>query len=130
MPAVVPPMFDHDDAFFWAGAAEGRLLIKRCLGCDRLRNPPTPMCAECRSVEWDAVESSGRGTVYSWVVSQHPTEPDAAPRVVVLVDLDEGIRLVSNLLDVAPGDVMNGMTVEVCFEQYGDVTLPQFRPVP
>ena len=85
------------------------------------------MCPACHSLTWTTLEASGRGTVYSWVVSHHPTETDALPRIVVLIDLEEGVRLVSNLLDVAPSAVRNGMAVELCFEEYDGVALPQFR---
>jgi uncharacterized OB-fold protein len=80
-------------------------------------------------LKWTTRQASGRGTVYSWIVSHHPTEADALPRIVVLVDLEEGVRLVSNLLDVAPSEVRNGMAVELCFEEYDGVALPQFRSV-
>ena len=63
------------------------------------------MCGECHSVEWDTQESSGHGHVYTWIVSHHPTKPDAEPRVVVLVELDEGVRFVANLLGVDADDV-------------------------
>jgi uncharacterized OB-fold protein len=86
------------------------------------------MCPRCGSLEWDVQEASGRGTVHSWIVSRHPTEPDRAPRVVVLVDLEEGVRLVSNLRDVDVSDVRNDMAVEVMFETVNDAVLPQFRP--
>jgi uncharacterized OB-fold protein len=67
--------------------------------------------------------------VYTWIVSHHPTQPDAEPRVVVLVDLDEGIRFVANLLGVAEGEVRNGMEVTLSIEAVDGVVLPQFRPV-
>jgi len=118
-----------DDAFFWDGAAEGKLLVQRCTDCGTLRHPPAPMCGECHSVEWDTQESSGHGHVYTWIVSHHPTKPDAEPRVVVLVELDEGIRFVSNLLGVAEADVQNGMEVALSIEDVDGVVLPQFRPV-
>src|SRR6266550_1526989 len=98
MPRVVPPVFDHYDRFFWDGAAEGRLLVKRCSSCGCLRHPPVPMCPHCRSLAWEPFECTGRGRVYSWILSRHPNEPDAEPRLVALVDLDEGVRLVSNLV--------------------------------
>ena len=126
MPRVVPPVTDADNAFFWEGVGEGRLLLQRCASCGATRHPPGPMCPECQSLAWDAVEASGRGTIYSWVVSQHPTEPDAEPRTVVLVDLAEGVRFVSNLVDGAPA---NGAAVELCFATVDGVTLPQFRLV-
>jgi uncharacterized OB-fold protein len=63
------------------------------------------------------------------VLSHHPTEPDAAPRIVALVELDEGVRVVSNVIDASPEDVNNELPVELTFVTYDDVTLPQFRLV-
>jgi uncharacterized OB-fold protein len=68
--------------------------------------------------------------VQSWIVSHHPTEPDGLTRIVALIDLDEGIRLVSNLRGVSVGEVRNDMPVEVDFVDVDGVRLPQFRPVP
>lgn len=131
MPGVIPPVIDDDDRFFWEGVARGELLIQRCQGCGRLRHPPVPMCAHCLSTAWDTLASSGRGTVHSWVLSHHPTQPDASPRIVVLVELEEGVRLVSNLGGIDWPDVVNDMAVAVSFETFeGNVTLPQFRPAP
>ena len=101
MPSVIPPSPTLDDEFFWTAIAEGRLVFQRCSACGVVRHPPAPMCGECHSVEWDTQESSGHGHVYTWIVSHHPTKPDAEPRVVVLVELDEGVRFVANLLGVA-----------------------------
>jgi uncharacterized OB-fold protein len=86
------------------------------------------MCPQCGSVTWDAREASGRGTVHSWIVSHHPTEADDAPRIVALIELDEGVRLVSNLQDIEPEEVRNDMAVEVVFMEIDGVRLPQFRP--
>ncbi|HVM66326.1 MAG TPA: zinc ribbon domain-containing protein, partial [Acidimicrobiales bacterium] len=97
MPRVVAPVTDADNRFFWDGVRDGRLLIQRCSGCGAVRHPPGPMCPRCQSLDWEAIEASGRGTIHSWVLSHHPTEPDAEPRVVVLVDLEEGVRMVGNL---------------------------------
>lgn len=130
--AVKPPIPDRDDAFFWEGARNGQLLIQRCGECGVLRHPPAPMCARCGSLATDALVASGRGTIHSWIVSHHPTQPDAEPRVVVLVDLEEGTRLVSNLIDAPVDEVVNGLPVEVCFVEHDTTTdatvvLPQFR---
>jgi uncharacterized OB-fold protein len=86
------------------------------------------MCPVCGSLEWTVQEASGRGTVHSWIVSRHPSDPDELPRVVALVELEEGVRLVSNLQDVEPDQVTNDMAVEVLFKEVDGVTLPQFRP--
>ncbi len=125
------PAVTHDTKFFWDGCRERRLLIQRCSGCETLRHPPRPMCPECNSVQWDTVESSGEGEVFSFVMPQHPPYPwFEYPYIVVLVDLREGVRLVSNLCEIAPDDVTIGMPIEMFFEEFDDgLVLPQFRPV-
>jgi uncharacterized OB-fold protein len=128
MPKVIPPTPDADDQYFWDGIGENKLLLQRCADCKRLRQPPSPMCPGCNSLEWDTQEASGGGEVYSWIVSRHPSEPDANARIVVLVDLDEGVRLVSNLQEIHEDQVRNGMAVEVFFAEVDGVKLPQFRP--
>lgn len=131
MSDIIPPMVGHDDKFFWDGVAEGVLLVRACASCGKQQHPPSPMCPVCGSVEWVTSELSGRGTVMSWIVSRHPTKPDDNPRIVVLVQLDEGPRLVSNLCDVDPRDpgVLNDIRVEVTFVDFDEVRLPQFRPI-
>lgn len=125
--SIRPPVFDFDDAFFWEGAAQRRLLIQHCATCDTVRHPPTPVCPDCGSLEQEAIESAGRGTILTWIVSRHPTEPDAEPRIVILVQLDEGTRLVSNLVDAEPAPTLNDARVEVCFVDHDGTVLPQFR---
>ena len=125
------PTVTPDTTFFWNGVTEHRLLIQRCAECATLRHPPRPMCPVCNSLAWDTLEASGRGTVFSFVMPHHPPYPwFEYPYIVVLVDLEEGVRLVSNLCDVAPADVTIGMPVEVFYGHFDDgVVLPQFRPV-
>jgi uncharacterized OB-fold protein len=129
VPAVIPPTVDRGNEWFWTGVAERKLLLERCAGCGLLRRPGVPMCGACHSVDADTQEATGRGTIHTWIVSRHPTQPDADDRIVVLVELEEGIRLVSNLVGADPAEVTNDLPVELCFETYGDVTLPQFRLV-
>jgi hypothetical protein len=128
LPQVTPPPTHRDEDFFWKGVLEEQLLLARCAQCSYLQQPPTPMCPHCGSLEWQAAPASGRGTVLSWIVSRHPTEVDDRPRIVALVELDEGARLVSNLVEVEIGDVENDMAVEVTFREVDGVKLPQFRP--
>ncbi len=124
------PAMNLDTEFFWQGATRGELLIQRCASCGELRHPPAPMCARCRSTEWDTVRSSGRGRVYSFVVHHHPPIPGFDPPfVVALVELEEGTRLVTNIVDADPTDVAVGMPVEVTFlEVNGELSIPVFRP--
>ena len=130
MASRLAPAIGPDTEFFWNGLRERKLLIQRCGGCGALRHPPRPMCPKCRSLDWDAIESSGRGTVYSYVMPHEPRFPFFDyPYIVVLVDLDEGVRLVSNLVDINPADVAVGMPVEVYYETFdGGLVLHQFRP--
>jgi uncharacterized protein len=126
------PAITQDNAFFFEGANQGRLLIQRCASCGRLRHPPRPMCSACRSLEWDTVEAAGRGAVYSFVVNHHPqVAAFDYPLVVALVELEEGTRLVSNIVGVDAHEVHVGMPVEVEFVAFDDeLTLPQFHPAP
>ncbi|CQD13316.1 putative nucleic-acid-binding protein containing a Zn-ribbon [Mycobacterium europaeum] len=130
MATRLAPAITADTEFFWNGLRENKLLIQRCGGCGRLRHPPRPMCPHCRSLDWDTVESSGRGTVYSYVMPHEPKFPFFEyPYVVVLVELEEGVRLVSNLTGIDPADVTTGMPVEVYFQSFDDgLVLHQFRP--
>ena len=122
------PAMSADTAFFWEGAREHKLLIQRCTDCKALRHPPGPGCASCGSLDWDTVEASGRGTVHSFAVHHYPPVPGFdVPNVVGLIELDEGVRMISNIVGVAPDDVEIGMRVDVSFEDFGDdLVLPQF----
>lgn len=124
------PAQSHDNAFFWEGVARGELRIQRCTGCQALRHPPGPMCPHCQSLDWDAVVSAGRGSVFSFVVAHHPPVPPFSyPNAIALIELDEGTRLVSNLVGIAPADVAIGMRVRVEFTRVDDeLILPLFRP--
>lgn len=125
---VIPPVPDADDAPFWDGVRAGKLLLQRCADCGTVRHPPSPMCARCHSVQREWFEASGTGRVYSWIASQHPSAPDDSQRIVALIDLDEGVRMVSNLQDVDLADVRPGMPVQVTFMEIDGTMLPQFRP--
>ncbi|MFH8441590.1 bifunctional MaoC family dehydratase N-terminal/OB-fold nucleic acid binding domain-containing protein [Streptomyces sp. NPDC018026] len=126
------PAINRDNAFFFEGAKQHRLLVQRCAACSALRHPPGPCCPECNSLEWDTVEASGRGHVYSYVVNHHPRHPAFDfPLLVAVVELAEGTRLVTNLTGVAPDDVAIGMPVVLDWlDADPELTLPVFRPAP
>jgi len=132
MSSRLAPSMTADSQFFWDGVRDHKLLIQRCSQCGALRHPPRPMCPQCQSLTWDTVEASGRGTVYSFVIPHHPPLPwFPDPYVVALVDLEEGTRLVSNIVGVAPDGVTVGMAVSVRYEHFDDdVVLPLFAPEP
>jgi uncharacterized OB-fold protein len=123
---VIPPVPSRVDDYFWQAARESRLIARRCLVCGALQHPPAPMCPHCQSLDFAVEELSGRGVIYSWIVSRHPSTPDSEARIVAVVDLEEGIRMVSNIAAEPGTAVKTGMAVRVTFERFGDVTLPQF----
>ena len=129
--ARLAPSMTPDTQFFWDGVRDHRLLVQQCASCGALRHPPRPMCPACQSLEWDAIEATGRGTVYSFVIPHHPPLPwFPEPYVVALIDLEEGTRIVSNVVGVAPDAVAVGTVVAVRFEHFDDdVVLPLFAPV-
>ncbi len=124
------PSMTPDTQFFWDGVRDRKLLVQRCTECHLLRHPPRPMCPVCNALTWNTIESSGHGEVFSFVMPVHPQYPwFDYPYIVALVDLDEGIRLVSNLCDIEPDDVTIGMEVEVFYREFDDgLVLPLFRP--
>jgi uncharacterized OB-fold protein len=133
-PAKLPrprPSLNLDNTFWFEAAKEHRLVIQRCSSCGRLRHPPGPMCAECHSTEWDAVDASGKGTVYSFVVNHYPQVPSFDyPLAVAVIELEEGTRLVANVIGIEPHDIEIGMAVEVEFVDHDEeLTLPAFKPV-
>lgn len=129
MSAHPRPVLDDDNAPFWLGCREHRLLLQRCGKCRRWRFPPRPRCASCRSSEVAWQEASGEGVVASYTICHPPVLAAFADRVpynVVVVRLDEGPHLVANVIDADP-EV--GMRVAVRFVHIDDgLTLPQFGP--
>jgi len=125
------PVCSMDSAFFWDAAKRGELMIKQCGACKTLLHPPRPMCPECHATQMVPVKMSGRGTVYSWGMPIHPFPHGfATPPIVALIDLEEGVRLVSNLRNADPHGQLNGMKVQVAFEptQNGGA-VPVFEPI-
>jgi uncharacterized protein len=131
-PRPGPPP-DPELAPYFAAAAEGRLVVQRCDACGHAQLYPRLDCMRCRSsVHWE--DASGFATVYSFtVIRQHfaRTFRHLLPLVVALVDLDEGPRLMTNLVEVDPDEVRVGLRVEVRFERVGDAAaLALFAPAP
>jgi uncharacterized OB-fold protein len=130
MPA---PAITADTAPFWEACRRKTLAIQRCTDCGSFRHPPTPVCWRCRSFAHEWTPVSGRGTVFSHAVVHRAFLPELepyVPYVVAVVALDDapGVRLVTNLIDAAPGEVAIGLPVEVVFEAVTpEVTVPRFR---
>jgi uncharacterized OB-fold protein len=125
------PALTQDIAWWFDACKQHKLLIQRCTSCGTLRHPPEPICGGCQSPDWDAVEASGRGSVYSFVVNHYPQVPAFDyPLAVGLIELEEGTRLVANLVAADPAEVTVGLPVEVEFVDHDeDLTLPAFHPM-
>jgi uncharacterized OB-fold protein len=127
LPQITPEM-----APFWSAARRHRLAVQRCRGCGRYRFPARDICSNCLGREAEWVEVSGRGRVFSRAIMHqvyHPGFAAEVPYAVVVVELEEGARMVSNLIDCPAREVVIGMPVEVAFEDVTpDLTLPKFRP--
>jgi uncharacterized OB-fold protein len=107
------------------------LRFQRCVDCSAWRHVPRERCGECGSADFRWERSSGRGRVYTWTVanrSMHPAFPSDASVAPVVVEMEEGVRLVSALENCPPGELAIGMPVEVVYEDVTEtVTLPKFR---
>ena len=113
---------------FWDGVAEGVLRLQRCRDCDRHVFYPRAVCPFCMTSDLEWTEATGAGLVHSFTIVHRapPDYRDDVPYVVALVDLDEGVRMMTRLVDVEPSAVVAGMAVEAAIQ--GEPRLPYFRP--
>ena len=116
---------------FYGYCKQHELRFQRCLQCGTWRHVPREMCASCGSFDSDWAQSSGKGQVYSWATTTQPMLPnfaDAIPYSIVIVELEEGVRMATWVVDVAPDQLRIGLPVEVVFDDVTDeVTLAKFK---
>ena len=119
---------------YWDACSRHELSLQRCRDCNTFRFYPGPMChaPDCISLEYDWVNVSGRGEVYTYTTVHRPVSEawvEDTPYVIAMIKLAEGPVMMSNVIDCPPGDVQIGLPVEVVFKDIAeDVTLPYFRP--
>lgn len=127
------PGITEDSEPYWEGTRHGELRAQRCADCGHLRFPPAILCPKCLSERGEWQRLSGRGTIYTYIIvhrPQHPAFFADAPYNVAIVELEEGLRMHTNIVEGANEELHVGMPVEVVFEKVDDeVTLPKFRPV-
>lgn len=116
---------------FWDGAKQHKLLLKKCRNCGHIDHPPYLYCTNCSSEDCDWVEASGKGTLYAFAVNTYgvpfPFMEDL-PYVVALIDLPEGPRMISNVVECDPKELRNGMELEVIFADVSpEIALPKWR---
>jgi uncharacterized OB-fold protein len=118
-------------AEFYDFCKRHELRFQRCTGCGAWRHVPRDMCAKCGSFEWEWARSSGKGKLFSWTTAVQPMMPqfkDLVPYSPAIVELEEGVRIVSWVTDVKPDELTLGMPLEVTFDDVTpNVTLPKFR---
>lgn len=129
-PSKAVPTPTPETAPYWEGAQAGELRIQRCRACTQAYFYPRPYCPHCGSndVEWFA--TSGRATLASYIISMRAAPGFEAPYVIAIVELEEGPRMMSNLVDVEPSPdrLELDMPLEVRFEERGEVAVPVFAP--
>ena len=132
-PARPLPRMDgmHGD-FYRECARQGRLVFQRCEACGTPRHPPRVLCAKCGSDQVAWVPSAGQGAIFSWTVvhlAPHPAFASQVPYAVVVVELEEDVRIVASLRELAPEHLELGLPVEVVLEEVSEgVPLPYARP--
>lgn len=126
------PRIDEESKGFWEACQRHELVLQRCRACGKFRYYPRALCPHCLSDRTEWVLSSGQGTVYTFTVTyqnQAPGFRDALPYVMAYVELDEGVRMLTNIVDCDPAQVKIGMPVQVVFEDATpEVTVPKFKP--
>jgi len=126
------PTIEDGTRPFWDAAREGRFLIARCGGCGRAHHYPRPFCPYCWShdVSWE--EASGRATLYTYstvFVNDLPPFSERLPYIAAVVELEEGPRVMTNLIDCTPDALQVGMVLEVAYRELTpEITVPVFRP--
>jgi uncharacterized OB-fold protein len=121
-----------ESAPYWEGAKAHKLLLPRCNACGKSWFPPSQRCPHCLSSNFDWLQSTGQGRIYSFVVYHrvyHPAFEQDVPYAVAIIELDEGPRLLANIVDTPTDQIRCDMRVSVVFEERGDQTIPQFAVV-
>lgn len=134
MPAQIPSSLvqqDNETRPYWEGLAQGELRIQRCTACQRAVFYPRALCPSCHTEALVWIVASGRGTIYTYTVAHQAFGlfAEETPFIVALVELEEGVRLMSRIVGTAPARVAVGLPVQVTFEVVGELTLPYFRLV-
>ena len=115
---------------FWDGCAAGVLRLQRCQPCQEFYFPPRPFCPRCLSTDVQWQDASGRGTLHTYIINHRPAPGFEAPYAIAVVQLDEGPRMMSNIVNIdnTPEKLELDMALQVTFEPRGEMMLPVFEP--
>jgi uncharacterized OB-fold protein len=134
LPPIPPPVPQPESDFYWQKCKEHELWLRHCNACDTSYFYPRDICPECfsRNTEW--IHCSGRGTLHTFCIAHRGPTPafrDRSPYVCAIVELEEGARMPTSLVDVKPdpASINVGMALEVVFDDLNEnISLPKFRP--
>ncbi|MDG2307026.1 MAG: Zn-ribbon domain-containing OB-fold protein [Candidatus Binatia bacterium] len=131
-PGKPVPRADEESKGYWEACRRHELRVQRCRSCSQLRFYPRAVCPACMSGDVEWALCSGRGEVYTFTVTHQNHSPgfrESLPYVLAYVELEEGVQMLTNIVDCPPDDVKIGMPVEVTFEDVTDeIAIPRFRP--
>jgi uncharacterized OB-fold protein len=126
------PVPSAESQAYWDGLRDRKLLMPRCDACGKYWFPPSLLCPHCNATNWTWTSTSGRGRIFSYVVYHriyHPGFADEVPYAVAVIELDEGPRMVSNVIGIAPDKLACDLRVQVVYQPITDtITLPKFEP--
>ena len=127
-----PVLTEPDTQAFWQATQEQRFVLQQCNACENVIWHPRHHCGQCGSTELSEQVAVGTGRVYSFSVvrqSYHPFFRNRVPYVVAWVDLDEGIRFLTNIVNCEPERVSSDMAVQLCWEEGDGVSYPLVEPI-
>ena len=126
------PACDQETRPFWEGCGRHELVLQRCRDCGAVQHRPRAVCVSCRSDAIEYLRASGRGKVHTFTITQQNQAPafrTALPYVLAYVELEEGPRLLSNVVGCEPDNLRIGMPVQVEFvDTEEQLAVPRFRP--
>ena len=129
---IVHPEVDQDSEPYWQSLRAHNAKLQKCTNCGRFRFPPSPSCYYCGTFGGNWEEISGKGTIYSWAIINHPIDKRLAsdvPFTIVLVDLEEGPRIAGRLIGVDKEQIKAGIPVKVRYDDLdAELTLLNFEP--
>ncbi len=126
------PTITGESMPYWQATTRGELLIQRCRDCKEYQFYPRGICSNCFNGKIDWVRSSGKGTVWTYTITRQNRTPgfDDGPYVLALIELEEGVKMFSNVVGCDPFEVQIGMEVEVTFQRATrDISVPFFKPI-
>lgn len=129
--AYSDPAVDNETRSYWEGAARDELVLQRCGKCGVVQHRPRAQCAKCLSPDIEHFVARGTGTLHTWTVTHQnllPPFAPACPYVMAYVDLDEGPRLLTNVVGCPHEQLRIGMPLRVEFVKTGEFAVPRFRP--